>query len=207
MESHSLNINGFNSIVIQTFGNVQLTQAENFEITYTIDDNIVDYVEIYRSGNNLIVDIDDNYNYQDCSYNVTVSMPFIEKLTSNSAGSIRSLNTITSESLYLYANSAGSITSDLTATYLYTYINSAGNMNLMGFAETHRSNLESAGNLNAFDLETNTTIINVSSAGNGRVFVNNYLDATLSSAGSLYYKGHPEINYHSTSLGNIYDAN
>ncbi len=65
----------------------------------------------------------------------------------------------------------------------------------------------SAGNLFAYGLDTDTTSVQVLSAGNGFVTVNNLLEATIASVGSLYYKGNPVIHSSITSLGRLINAN
>lgn len=205
--TRTMQIDGFHSIIVETFGNVELRQSENFEVSYTIDDNITKYVDIYKSGDNLIIDLDHDYDFQDYRYKILISMPDVRRLTTNSAGSINSEDKIVSDELYLTANSAGNLTLEIDVDKLHTNINSAGNIHLAGFADEHRSTLQSAGNLSAFGLETNKTYITVSSAGNARVLVNDYLDVNLSSVGSLYYKGHPQIHYNVSSMGNLIDAN
>ena len=88
-----------------------------------------------------------------------------------------------------------------------TSLSSAGNANLSGSVSTHEAYVSSAGGLHAFNLNTDTTTINLSSAGNAKVYVNDLLNANLSSAGSLFYKGNPVINAIVSSLGIIINAN
>ena len=200
-------ITGFDAIVVNTFGSVKVKQSDNFSVTVTADDNIMSYIQITKSNQALIVDIDDEYNYKNCRYNVFVEMPEIEHLTANSAGSISTEGNITGETIRLYANSAGSITINLETEKLYCTISSAGSITASGTSNYLYANLESAGNLHAFNLETNRTQVNVSSAGSAYVFVNDYLEANISSVGSVYYKGHPQLSYRISSIGSLIDSN
>ena len=90
---------------------------------------------------------------------------------------------------------------------LHTVISSAGNIVLFGYADSHNANLTSAGNLSSFDLKTKYTTISISSAGNASIYVTDLLNATLSSVGSLYYKGNPQVQSRVSSLGNIHHVN
>ena len=80
-------------------------------------------------------------------------------------------------------------------------------MFLNGNADIHYAGLYSAGNLFAYDLETKTTMISLNSAGNAFINVSDYLEATLTSAGCLYYVGYPQINQSTSSLGRVVNSN
>jgi hypothetical protein len=68
-----------------------------------------------------------------------------------------------------------------------------------------KAGLSSAGDLNAGKLHVKTCKINVSSAGNAKIYVTEELFAKASSAGDIYYYGDPEIkNLTSSSAGGIH---
>lgn len=207
IESRTAEISGFNSISIETFGSVQVTQGDYFSVSYRADDNIIDLVDIYKSGNTLVVDISNHDNYDNCTYEVEVTLPLLEELSTNSAGSFRGTNKFSNSLIRLNANSAGGIVMNLEVEELITNIGSAGSVDLKGSAVIHRADLKSAGSMHAYDLVTEETYIDVSSAGNAHIFVENYLDADISSVGSVYYKGNPTIQYNVTSLGHLINAN
>ena len=138
---------------------------------------------------------------------IDITMTEVKSLSASSAGSIKSKNTFYADKVYLYLNSAGNIFLDLNVDELYSNVNSAGNLFVRGVANKHFSSVNSAGNMSAFSLETDSTIISLSSAGSAEVYVKKYLRATLSSIGCLYYIGHPVIEQHVSSLGSIIDSN
>ena len=53
----------------------------------------------------------------------------------------------------------------------------------------------------AFDLESEEARIDVSSAGDARVFVTKEIDADASSGGSVFYRGNPDKVYIDASSG------
>jgi hypothetical protein len=66
--------------------------------------------------------------------------------------------------------------------------------------------IESSGasELNAENLETESTTLEISGAGDASVFVNSSLDINVSGAASVKYKGNPEtINQSSSGAGSI----
>lgn len=207
VEKDIADLSDFDTVIDNTFCNVTILQSDNYKITVRSDDNIIDLVQIYRANHSLVIDIDDRYNYKNCVYYVYIEMPVVARLSANSAGSIETMGTIESNSLRLCANSAGNISANIRVNELHTQINSAGDIEINGSANRHYSTLQSAGNLFAYGLTTDTTYIDVSSAGSARIQVNNYLEANVSSVGSIFYKGRPELNYRTTSLGRVVDSN
>jgi hypothetical protein len=63
--------------------------------------------------------------------------------------------------------------------------------------------LSSAGCYNAENLESTEATVHLSSVGDAIINVQEYLDATISSMGSVYYIGNPRVNYRVTSRGKI----
>jgi hypothetical protein len=63
------------------------------------------------------------------------------------------------------------------------------------------------GYIRAFELETDTTIVEVNSVGNAYVRANDYLRATINDMGSIYYRGYPEIQLEDNGTGRLVNAN
>jgi hypothetical protein len=197
----------FHSIKHTTVGQVKLTYGETQEVLVTTDDNIYTYVKTDVVNGELIISIDAPKGLSNFDLTFDITIPEIRSLTTSSAGNIDGQNKFYGEKVNLLLSSAGNINLEIEADELHSNLYSAGNVFIKGSVNKHVVNLYSAGNLNAFSLSTDTTYITLNSAGSGNVNVANYLDATLNSAGSLYYMGNPEIVQRVSSVGRIYNAN
>jgi len=197
----------FHSISMNTAGLVTITQGTEQNIDVTVDDNIIDFLIIKVQYDVLIIEVVDNVTLSDYKLAVDVGMTDLESLVTNSAGSIRGLNTFKEDQVNLMVNSAGNILLDLEADQLNSMSNSAGNLILSGQVTDHNVMLSSVGNLSAFDLLTDTTIIILNSAGNAQVSVSKLLEVTINSTGSVFYKGDPVLIQHINSIGGVYSAN
>ncbi len=207
MVTDTLSFTNFHSIHLITAGLVNVRLGSQQSVTMTVDDNIKQYIKVNVTDNRLVISNESNTNLSDYNLIFEVTITDIEDFVTSSAGNIVGKNLFTADVVRLVTNSAGNISLDLEAQQLYSMINSAGNISLSGNVSYHQSMINSAGNLNAFSLETDTTTISLNSAGNGQIFVNDLLNATLTSAGSLYYKGNPVIHSSVSSLGKIVNAN
>ena len=197
----------FHSISMNTAGLVNIRQGTEQTVIVTVDDNIMDYLIVRVQDDELIIEVINNVTLSNYELAIDVSMTDLESLVTNSAGSIRGLNTFEEDRVNLMVNSAGSIFLNLIVDQLNSVSNSAGNLFLSGQANKHNAMLSSAGNLSAFELATDTTTIILNSAGSAEVFASELLDVTINSVGSVFYKGNPVIIQHLNSIGRVYSAN
>jgi Putative auto-transporter adhesin, head GIN domain len=197
----------FNSINHNTVGQVNITYGSTRQVIVRTDDNIQQYVKTKVQDNTLQILIESEFGLSDFSLTIDIVMTELKSLSANSAGNITGTNTFFTNDAYLNLNSAGNIRLNLETIDLHSNISSAGNLFLGGKAQNHYAGLYSAGNLFAYDLETKATRISLNSAGNAFINVIDYLDATLTSAGYLYYVGYPEIVQSTTSIGRVVNSN
>ena len=122
----------------------------------------------------------------------------------SSAGNVR-MGDVAADSVRLSVSSAGDIRmGDLEADDLSVQISSAGNVSIQGGkVKTQNVGLSSTGNYRAGSLESERATVRTSSAGNASVRVSEYLKATCTSSGSIYYSGSPEVDKRHTSSGRI----
>lgn len=196
------------SVHIATAGKVIISQGPEQEVSVTVDDNIMQYIETKVSNGTLVIGIEKNISVNDFDLTVNIKMSDLEALTTSSAGTIEGNTTFIADNVSLVLNSAGNIMLDLEADRLLSILSSAGNLFLDGTVTNHHAVVSSAGNLHAFNMIADSTTVTVSSAGNAEVYVTDFLDAIISSVGSVYYKGNPaSIHETVTSLGRLVNSN
>jgi hypothetical protein len=186
--SEELALEDFHSVSMCTAGLVTIEQGNEQRISITVDDNIREHIVLSVVNKELIISVAPNVRLTRFDLKVEVIMMDLETLTTNSAGSI------IGKSLF-------------EADFVSLIINSAGNLMLSGETPRHYSQVSSAGNMLAFDLETDTTIIMLNSAGNAQVSALQLLDITINSCGSLYYKGAAKIVQRINSIGQVVCVN
>jgi len=205
--SEEIEVPYFHSISMNTAGLVNITQDLEQNVEVTVDEKIMEYIVIRVQDEELIIEVVEDVTLSDYELTIDVRMTELSSLVTNSAGSIKGLNTFEEDQVDLMVNSAGNIYLDLKANQLNSMSNSAGNLFLSGEVAEHKVMLSSAGNLSAFELLTDTTTIILNSVGSAQVFVSKLLDATINSVGSVYYKGDPVIIQHINSIGGVHSAN
>lgn len=201
------NLPDFRSVNMTTAGKVNITYGTEQAASVTVDDNLVEHITTKVSHGKLVIGIEPNVQLSNLHLTVNLTMTDLEELMTSSAGSIEGQNRFEADFVSLVLSSAGHIILELQADELSSNLSSAGSLFLSGSIKEHQATVSSAGNLHAFNLLTETTKITVSSAGNAEVYASGLLDATISSTGSVYYKGNPTIHQTITSLGRLINAN
>lgn len=131
-----------------------------------------------------------------------LSMKRITGLSTSSSGNIQS-NSIETDSLRVVISSSGSvILGRLEATSLDVAISSSGSCTIGGTVDRQRVQLSSSGDYRAENLSSRDASIQLSSSGSAEVRVSESLEASISSSGSLRYRGNPpRVNASTSSSG------
>ena len=93
---------------MNTAGLVSIRQGTEQNVIVTVDDNIMDYLIVRVQDDELIIEVINNVTLSNYELAIDVSMTDLESLVTNSAGSIRGLNTFEEDRVNLMVNSAGS---------------------------------------------------------------------------------------------------
>lgn len=205
--TETLDLSSFSSIAVSNVARVNLTQGENQEVVFTVDDNIREYIRFTVYNGHLYVNNEDNVNLHEYTLILDITVPRIESIVIDGVCDVIGQNQISGDYLYLDLSGVGYINLNLDFEEVNTEIGGVGNVDLSGSAVTHIANLASVGNLNAFELATDTSYVAANSVGNAYVYVDDYLRAVIGSTGSIYYRGHPEISQTIEGWGRVVDAN
>ncbi len=128
----------------------------------------------------------------------------ISKFNISGLGYIKSTIIQKAENIETEIEGAGNLELTINNNSISNKIEGLGNISLKGRTNNAKTEIEGAGNLDAFELETNSTIVTIEGLGNANVNVSEKLEATISGAGNLTYKGNPkEIIKEKSGLGSI----
>jgi len=197
------NVPAFRGITVASGIDVFITQGNETGIKIVADENLHDIIETDVSGGMLRVTSLKNIRYARTK-EVYVIYEKLNELRVSSAGNIIGENTINAKNLDIRITSAGDIELSLDAEYINVHISSSGDARLFGKVNVLEASLSSAGDLHAFDLESETCRVKVSSSGTARVYATKELDMSASSSGDIIYRGDARIiNMNTSSSGDI----
>jgi hypothetical protein len=188
----SRSVGFFNSVRLSGSGKVIVTGGPGASVRLMAEDNIMPLIETRVEGDTLVVETNRPYR-TNIGITVYLTMSEIKGFTLSGAWVLSSESELTVDDLDIEVSGAGRIDLDVRAGNIFTSLSGAGEIILRGSADRHRVRISGAGNLNAEGLEVRYYDIQVSGAGNCRIFVTEELVASISGTGSIYYRGNPAI--------------
>ena len=193
-----INVDGFTGV--HASSGIDVTIAEGaYYVEVVADANLQEHITVEREGSMLRIGSKRNI-YRAESKVVNVTLPELDAIKISSAGDVETLTPFKCEELDIDISSAGDL--DMTkveAESVDIHISSSGDCDISGRTINLFASLSSAGDLNARDLESDYAKVSVSSAGDARVFANEEISMTASSAGSIYHYGDAKVIKSSTS--------
>lgn len=200
-------VSGFDAVSLSGTGDVTLTQGESESLEIEAEDNIIPHIVTEVKGSTL-------YIYEDQRASRTSLQPTrpihfnlaIKNLKSfdlSGAGSIHAAS-LKADSLSISISGAGNIILDkLEANTLTTTVSGTGNVDIAGKAAQQNSHMSGMGNYRTPNLQTQSSVIEISGAGNATVWALDSLSAHISGAGSITYYGQPQVTQSISGIGSI----
>lgn len=180
----------FTSVEAGGIFSVSLYQGETFDVVIDADEAIMTDV-LARVRNGVLT-----LEYTGKARNIDrivahVTAPQFLMLKGSGVGSFKSETTLHSPSLKIEGSGASNFILDVDTDMLTTQLTGASNATLTGSATVHQLKVSGASLAKAFDLETETTEVNISGASNARVMANTMLTGEVSGTSTLAIKEEP----------------
>ena len=230
--TQKVKVEAFDGILAATSIDVVYTQSDHTDIEISAPDNLMEYVKVENDGGMLKIYFESEESGKGINIRgkhntkVNISAPAVHALHASSSGDIllvNGLNTtglvtiesssagdiegsgISCEELQIEASSAGDIElKNVACNTLQVEASSAGDVSLSGACRKAKFEASSAGEIDADDLKADTVIAEASSSGDVSCYAVESLEASISSAGNVRYKGNPkQILNHSKGLKKI----
>jgi hypothetical protein len=137
------------------------------------------------------------------SLEVRLAVKDLRRLSLSGAGTVESCGRLTVEELELRLSGAGRMSLELQGRRALVRLSGAGSIELSGEVEEQEVQLTGAGRIEAERLATKRARIRLSGAGECRLQVADTLEATLSGAGSVLYRGSPRVESRIRGVGRL----
>jgi hypothetical protein len=203
------NVSDFDQVEVHGAMDVYVTQGALRPVRIEADDNLFSYIEVEQHGNKLEVSTKQGYNLRPTKkIKIFVTSPNYSKLDVSGACNINTENKLSlNNPLNIEVSGAGDINADVNAPRVEAEVSGSGNVNMKGETKNFELRISGAGEARCYDLLTETTKVNISGAGSAEVFASVELDAHLSGAGSIKYKGNaPKVSQQVSGAGSVKKA-
>ena len=186
------NVSSFKNLQVSASINVYVSQGDFKPIKIEGDENLLPYIEVEQDGDDIIIKNREGYNLEGSSeLKVYVTAPSFHKISLSGAGDIIAENKITgNDEIEINLSGAGDIKmAELDAPKISADISGVGSIYLKGQTKDVDMDISGAGSAHCYDLLTENTKIEISGVGSAEVYASVKLDAHVSGAGSVDYKG------------------
>lgn len=183
-----------------------ITQSDANTVKVDAPENVQSQIKTEVKDGILVISSEGNIK-TDKDINILVGVQSLSSLDVSGAADVKSENQLTCDKLNIESSGAGDLHLDLKANEIKTSISGAGDVTLKGSAQMLNAGVSGAGDLKASNLEADKAKIRVSGAGSAKVNAKQSLDAEVSGAGDIIYKGNPaERNVNISGAGSVRES-
>jgi hypothetical protein len=188
--------------------NVFITQDPTFNVQLEAGKNIAPLIETDVTDGTLHIKNNNRCNWTrsyDKPLNVYIKMPIIKFITSNGTGNIKSLNTITTDSIDIQTESSGNIELTMNNSKVISHMHGAGDLTLHGTTGVHYSDIGGTAFLRCQDLNTHYTTVHTYTTGECYVNTSNVFICSIDDVGDVFCYGSPtSVQKNQRGAGQLY---
>ncbi len=202
--TRTLNLDEFTGFANAIAADIYVQQGEEQEVIIEAQENIIENIELdHVYGGFWTIEFERLVRHAE-PIKIYITVPTLDRVKISGAGEIFGESSFSNLSdLELVISGAGNMDLDFDCVNLDVTVSGAGQLELSGSANTFNALISGAGGIRAFDLSTEDTEFRITGAGSGRLSVSDYLKATITGSGNLYYRGEPATEVHITGTGKV----
>ncbi|HMH21183.1 MAG TPA: head GIN domain-containing protein [Puia sp.] len=209
-EEHS--VSNFKNVEVSGAMNVYVSQGAEGQHSVKIegDENLLQFIEMTQDGDKIIVRTRHGFNLEPTKeIRVYVSTAVYNSIDVSGACNIIGEEKINNpEDLKLRVSGAGDIKMEVDAPSVKAGVSGGGSINLRGQTKDVELDLTGAGDAHCYELLSENTRVDISGAGSAEVYASVKLDATVSGAGEVSYKGNAgSVSQHVSGAGSVNKVN
>jgi hypothetical protein len=199
------NTGGFEKVDVSGGIKVHVRQEASPSVKLELDQNLMEYIDVYTEGNTLVIKEKQGYNVQATKdIIVYVAAPVFKDIDVSGACDIIGDNTITgNQELNLHVSGSGDIIMEVALPKLSAEISGSGSINIKGQATNFSAHVSGSGDVKCLDLSTDVTELDLSGSSDAEVNANKQLNIEASGSSSITYKGNASVNQNISGSGSV----
>ncbi len=191
IQTEERSVSSFKNVEVSGAIKVYVVQGAIQPVKIETDQNLLKYIEVTEEDDVVKIREKPGFNLEPSrELRVTVTAPVYNRIEVSGACDIIGESKISNpENIELHVSGAGDINMEVDAPAISARISGSGSINLKGQTKNADLDLSGAAQAHCFDLLSENTTIAISGAGDAQVYASVKLDAQVSGAGSVTYKG------------------
>ena len=172
--------------------NIDVEQGNSFSVKVKGDRRNIDDLNVYKNGNTLVVQFDDDGNRHHDTY-IYITMPSLKGVNFSGASISKIRGFESDEDLDFYLSGASISQLDVKYRAVDLVVAGASSLVLFGSGDEFHAEISGASTFKAFDYPVRAAMIDISGASEGKVAVTDELKVTAGGASSVLYRGNPSV--------------
>jgi hypothetical protein len=204
--TQEFDLSDFTAVNVGSGFEVEITQSSSFSINITADDNMFDYIEVFKTSEKLTIRLKWGYSYEsakarDRPTKITMPTLYELELSGGTHGTIEGFSS--SHEFVLELSGGSSLIGDFKTSGDAQFTLSGGShlIELEGAANDLHVSASSGSHLELSDFHVNDGNVNLSGGSHATINLEGRLDADLSGGSHLEYRGDPTMGDIQTSGG------
>lgn len=211
--TQEMDFTDFTKLEISHVFQAKVIRSDSFSVGITVDDNILEYVVVRKSGNTLRIYLKGGYAYIGTTKMVEITMPKVDKLSLSGASRVEVSGFRSSDRLELEASGVSSLNIDdlkagdtvfeisggshavggiEIANGIFN-VSGASSINLEGYASDMSIEVSGASHANLANFSVSNATVRISGASVVTVNASGTIDGNISGASRLTYLGDPAL--------------
>lgn len=189
--TREFDLTDFSSVAVGNAFRVTITKAEKTRVSVTVDDNLVDLLDVTRSGAELHIGLKPRVNVRNATLKAEVSLPELSRLDLSGATDGRVTGFRSSQRLEVEVSGASHLKGDVECGDARIDVSGASKVEFEGKAGSLNVKASGASSAQLERFESKDTVAEASGASHATVHAVGELDARASGASSVRYVGKP----------------
>lgn len=202
-------VRDFKNVDVSGAAKVLVSQGDQSSVKVEGDENLLQYIEVHQDGDRIIVRDRPGFHLMPSGdIRIYVTTKVYNEIKASGACDIIGQTKISNpEDLHMHVSGAGDIKMEVDAPKLSAEVSGSGSIDLKGQTKDVDLDLTGAGHAHCYELMAENTKVEISGAGSAEVFASVKLDASVSGAGNVNYKGNATtVNQHVSGAGSVHKA-
>ncbi len=182
---------------------VDVRQGDVFSVIIRVDDNVVEYLEVVKKGDDLKIGLKPNRSYRlkDVTLQAEVTMPTLVELELSGGGHVTITGFTSAEDFDADMSGGSHLRGDIQAGNVNFELSGGSHLTLSGSAQDLKLDASGGGQIDLGDFSVGDADVEMSGGGKATVNPSGRLDVDASGGSHVYYVGNPTLGNIDTSGG------
>lgn len=191
--TREMDFSGFKRLDISHAFVADVKQSDTYSVVITVDDNLVDHLDVSKRGDTLYIGIDDVTLFGDATLRATITMPTLDGLEASGATKVTATGFRSSDRFDLEVSGASSFQGEMDSGDVQVRVSGASSVTLDGSGGNGDIGVSGASRVRLDGFTLQNVDVEASGASSATVNVAGRLDAEASGASTIIYLGNPQL--------------